>query len=499
MRWTKALVGAAIAMGAANVAHASVEISAAPTSGISCSAGVCAPTAKKAVLNAADLANMLATSDVKVTTGSGAVTITVTSSFSWTSASRLTLDAAQTISFKAPVSVAGPGAVTIVTNDGGSGGQLIFFETGRLDFWNLSSSLVINGDSYTLAGDLKTLAADIASNSAGSFALASDYDARQDGVYKRSPVPVLNGTFEGLGHTLSNLMVSEKSCDQDQFIGLFAIIGTNGGVRDFNLGDANVGSMRPHYVGAIAGANSGTIANVSVSGAVYSTSGAIADCKVVGAAGGVVAASSGTIVNAHSSASVTVGELDSNGYSYAGGIAASATMIDLSSATGPVSNAGTGAAGGLAGIGDHISRSFATGAAGSGSNGDNLSSVGGLVGSGGDVVNSYASGSASGGCGGGLAGAGGDISSSYATGPAGGQFAGGFVGCNNGGVDASDYWDADTDSQTAGCGTGGCSGITGLSDAQLKSALPPGFDKTIWARSKTINHGYPYLIDNPPQ
>jgi hypothetical protein len=114
--------------------QASVEITTGAPKHMSCSAGVCSPTAKKAVLNVSDLTNMLAAGDVKVTTGAGAVTITVMSPFSWTSTSRLTLDAYYNVSFRAPVTVAGTGAVTIVTNDGGSGGDLLFFPGAKLDF-----------------------------------------------------------------------------------------------------------------------------------------------------------------------------------------------------------------------------------------------------------------------------------------------------------------------------------------------------------------------------
>ena len=78
---------------AATSAQASVQISSDPTHNMDCSDGVCTPTAKNADLNATDLANMLAASDVKVVTGSGAVTITVSAPFSWTSSHRLTLDA----------------------------------------------------------------------------------------------------------------------------------------------------------------------------------------------------------------------------------------------------------------------------------------------------------------------------------------------------------------------------------------------------------------------
>src|ERR1051325_10505876 len=96
---------------------ASVTISTKATQNMNCSAGVCSPTAKKAVLNVNDLTNMLASGDVKITTGAGAVTITVESPFSWTSTSRLTLDAHYNVSFRTPVTVAGQGAVTITYND----------------------------------------------------------------------------------------------------------------------------------------------------------------------------------------------------------------------------------------------------------------------------------------------------------------------------------------------------------------------------------------------
>ena len=42
-------------------------------------------------------------------------------------------------------------------------------------------------------------------------------------------------------------------------------------------------------------------------------------------------------------------------------------------------------------------------------------------------------------------------------------------------------------------------GITGLTDAQLKSALPAGFDPNVWGQSSSINNGWPYLLANPPQ
>src|SRR6185437_8622489 len=152
MRAGKFLIGcsALAVLAGASAAEADVAISKKPTANMSCSAGVCSPTAAKATLNATDLANMLAGGDVKVTTGSGATNIVVKDGFSWTSTSRLTLDAMQSVEFDKPVTVAGTGAVTITTNDGGSGGDLLFGDKGNLTFWDLSSSLIINGSSYTL-------------------------------------------------------------------------------------------------------------------------------------------------------------------------------------------------------------------------------------------------------------------------------------------------------------------------------------------------------------
>src|SRR5262249_54414084 len=77
---------------------------------------------------------------------------------------------------------------------------------------------------------------------------------------------------------------------------------------------------------------------------------------------------------------------------------------------------------------------------------------------------------------------------------------GGFIGDSQTEALNSDYWDVDTSGYEIACGQhNGCPTVTGLSDAALKSGLPPGFDPTIWAQNAAINNGYPYLIANPPQ
>jgi hypothetical protein len=141
-----------------SVAQAAVVISTAATQNMNCSAGVCTPTAKKAVLNVTDLAGMLASSDVKVVADKSAKDIDFDAPLSWTSTSRLTLDSYRSIVFQQPVSVTGTGALTITINDGGSGGDFSFEKKGHIEFWDLKSSLVTNGAALTLVKSVKQLA-----------------------------------------------------------------------------------------------------------------------------------------------------------------------------------------------------------------------------------------------------------------------------------------------------------------------------------------------------
>jgi hypothetical protein len=80
--------------------------------------------------------------------------------------------------------------------------------------------------------------------------------------------------------------------------------------------------------------------------------------------------------------------------------------------------------------------------------------------------------------------------------------AGGAFGDDSGKSNASLYWDLDTtgiSNPAQGAGNNGNDpGVTGLSDAQLKSGLPAGFDPAIWGQSASIDDGYPYLLGNPP-
>jgi hypothetical protein len=478
-------------------AQADLSISSKPTKNVACAAGVCTATAKGANLNATDLANMLAAGDTTVKTGGGALTIQVEAALSWTSANRLTLDANRSVGVRRPVVVAGTGALTIVTNDGGTGGDLLFFDKGKIDFWDLASSLIINGNSYTLVGDIKTLADAISANHSGSYALANDYDAAKDGTYERAPIKFkFRGTFEGIGHALDNLTISNVFPDP---AGLFFDI--SGSLRDIRLVALKLRSGNGG--GGLAWHNEGTVSHVSVEG----TLGSRGRYERYTGAGGLIGMNDGIVEDSSASIKVeanTAGGLVGFNYGTILRCRTSGTVL------------GRNRAGGLAGRDDGlISQSFST--ASVALKQKNRAQAGGLVGEMyfGEIDDSYATGLVQGQAQayvGGLVGIGGIgrsqsvVSRAYSAGAvsAGAEsIVGGFVGrkYRYSRFDTT-YWDIDTSGSTVGCGLPHglrlCS-VGGLTDAQLKSALPAGFDPQIWGQSPSINNGYPYLLANPPQ
>jgi hypothetical protein len=522
------LVASALAV-AAFPAHAALVVSQAPTSKVQCASGVCTATAANAVLNIADLKHLLATGDATVASGSKAMDIQFDAELQWTKPSRLTLDAYRGIAVGFAVTSEGTGGVTLTTNDGGSGGDLVFTGKGKVSFWDNSSSLVVNGTAYTLVGSIASLASAVAADPNGAFALAKSFDAAGDGVYKAAPVPgAFAGTFEGLGHTIDKL----KLAPSGPAYGLFESIDTAGVVRDVTLANARM-AVKPSaggFLGLLVGTNLGTISRVSVVDGSVTTSGpqalgglagenegTISWCAVSGSvldsnelalAGGLVGMNSGTIVHARSSAAVQG--------NWAGGLAYwNYGTITLSSATGAVSANGrrkghpviAGFVPNNLGV---IDQSFATGAVDAGSGERRLGVFANAAGfvseSSGTITNSYSTGSVTAGVRAFAAGFAGDtdqggvIRRSYSSGAVlkngrlGSQA--GFVGGTANGHD--NYWDTDTSGAATGCG-GDCSGVTGLTTAQFQSGLPKGFHPNIWAENPAINNGLPYLIANPPQ
>ncbi len=446
-------------------ASADVVISSNATANMSCAAGVCAPSAAHAVLNVSDLQSLLASGNLEVTTTGSvqAKDIRVADAFSWASNSTLTLDAHRSIAIGKAVTVSGQGGMVLTTNDGGSGGALSFGPKGNITFWNLASSLTIDGAAYTLVGDVATLASDISSDASGNFALAADYNAKSDGTYRTPPIATAySGTFEGLGHKISRLKINDAV---NSNVGFFAEIASDGIVRDIGLTTAAVLDKSTGYVGILAGTNFGTLSKTHSSGSVWS--------KTLGVdgVGGLIGYNVGTVALSHSSA-VTSGGV------FGGGL-----------------------------VGDNngqISESYASGSVSTGVRG---SSVGGLVGfnGSGSIINCFATGSATGvnrsTAGGFIGDNRGSVDSSYSTGVPSGtrkSYVGGFVGDTSLGSAASSYWDTTTSGTTQGVGYGSTAGVEGLTTQELQSGLPSGFDPDVWGEDPSINGGLPYLIANPP-
>ena len=515
-----ALIVAIVAGVAATGAQANVTISSQPTQNMTCSSGLCAPTAKSAVLNVGDLETDLATGNVTVTTtGAGieADNLNVKSPLSWATANTLALAAHRSVTIDAPISVVGQSGLSLQT--GGSKGMLAFGSKGSIGFSNLSSQLSIEGVAYTLVGNVKTLAASIAANPSGTYALAGTYDASADGTYRLSPIgTVFTGTFEGLGNVIMNLNIDGGTImNRMLYEGLFVEVGTNGVVQNISLTNAMIVEPKCSYcrAGPLVALNLGWIEFSYAAGTI------LANAGQQNRTGGLVGENVGTIASSGAATSV-------DGVAFLGAlVGVNDGTINASHASGEVVGEGIDKGvgpvmGGL--VGDNfnsatISNSFATGTIVSKKS---AARAGGLVGTNeqGTIVNSYATGSVKGITTprppaspsniGGLVGendSGSTITYSYSTGAvagSGGDVIGGLIGYDYGqaGSLTDTDWDTDTSGITnlsQGAGTpANDPGITGLSTTQLQSGLPAGFDSKVWAEKPNINGGLPYLLANPP-
>jgi filamentous hemagglutinin family protein len=394
---------------------------------------------------------------------SGTGNIELTAKLSWNSKATLQLDAYHSVVIHAPVDVAGDGGITLTTGDGASSGYLAF-EGGNITFGNLGDRLTIDGTVYTLLGSVKTLVSDAAAHPTGHFALANDYDAASDGTYMASPVAkAFDGTFLGLGNTISHLAIDAAAKDS---VGLFSSVGASGTVEDLSLDAVKV--VGGTVVGALAGANAGTLKDDSVSGTVNGAS----------EVGGVAGTNTGKIDGDASSAAMidkhgtqkpgTIGSLvgDLIGDNEAGG------LIEDSMATGSVHAADSSDVGGVAGRNaGTVESSHAIGPI------HGFNSTGGLVGNNlATVEQSWASARVKGlRYVGGLIGFSdtGNTEDSYSTGvvvaDASGRDEGGLVGFLGGSAKVTDcYATGDIDgNDTAG-------GLVGLSESSIESSYATG-------------------------
>jgi hypothetical protein len=379
----------------------------------------------------------------------------------------------------------------------------------------------------------------MAMNLAGSYTLGQNINVATTGMStdvwsSAGFVPIGNaitsfaGTFDGLGHTISNLTQSNSLTDS----GLFGQINstgtvTNTGLLDVAINHSTAGTYSQN-AGALAGSNSGMISNVYSTGALTNTG------NTYTMVGGLIGSNTGIVTNAYSSAILT----GSFGDCLGGLVGNNAGSINTSYTTGTINGGSAGIIGGLLGMAQNsstITNSYATGAViGNGS----TNNLGGLIGYGaGSISNSYATGAVSGGSGaGGLIGmSNATIVNAYATGAVSGSASdmlGGLIGMMGGGsitnayatgsvANASDrsggligsammimpgsisksFWDVITSGQTTGIGGQGTSqaGTTGLTTAQMQTVSSfTGWDfttKPVWKFASGVNSGYPILCN----
>ncbi len=490
MHCRKLVIIAPLLVGLSASAQAAVTISSAPTQNMSCSGGICAPTAATANLNTGDLESDLASGNVEITTtGSGGVQandIVISSGFNWTSASGLTLDAYRSVQVQASVADNGSGAVSLVTNDGGSGGMLSFISGGTLSFMSTANSLSINGQVYTMLDSLPALAAAIAKKSSGRYALSANYDASQDGIYQHSPIPAkFKGTFIGLGNTISALSIAGTRREEE--VGLFSNIASRGTVSSLVLANANISvaadKSKPVSLGGLlAGLNFGAVFNVMAGGQIQARETSSRSTDI----GGLVGGNAGSIVASSSAADISVSSKKPSSVDDVGDLVGANTgSISESYSTGSISVSSEvpSDSGGLVGTNDGlIENCYAVGNVTTSAS-SMADAAGGLVGLTYSAVrDSYSLGEISGGT---------------------DDYFGGFIGFDGSNGALSDtYWDTTTSGITnLSQGAGNIAndpGITGETTQQLQSGLPQGFDPAIWAEDPNINNGLPYLIANPP-
>ncbi|WP_258052330.1 MBG domain-containing protein [Mesorhizobium sp. INR15] len=389
------------------------------------------------VINVTMLQNLLATANVTISTGSGgaqAGDITVAAPISW-NANTLTLNAHHSIVFNAGATIGGVGGLTLVNNNGGTGGVISYALGASATFTGTpgAQALSINGQSYTLIYDVNGLQS-INSGLNGRYALANTIEASATYYWNnllgftalgtdgntniQNGGNGFNGTFDGLGHIINQIWVRQIPAN---YVGLFGYVGASGVVRNVGLVDAYISGS--YDTGAIAGWNKGTISGVWASGYLQGVSGS----------GGLVGFNEGSITRSFST--VAVQSRDSNNV---GGIAGY--------------NSGT------------ISQVYASGSVLGGDK------VGGLVGfNAGALSDGYSTGAVNG--------------------TMGGTF-GGSVGFSWGTV-TNVYFDITTSGMTTGVG-GGTAGVTstGLTTAQLQGSGATGLSAAFSGGSTGL---YPYL------
>jgi filamentous hemagglutinin family protein len=328
--------------------------------------------------------------------------VTVNDAVTWSASTMLTLNAASDINFNAPV--AGTGSASGLTMSYGGDYNILTRATfsgatpdgaaeqapagtvfASITLSGASASLSINGNAYTLIHAMSDLTG---ISGTGHYALAQDLNAAGT-TFPHSVVASLTGTLAGLGHTISNLTITDTS---NENVGLIASAPLGSVIRDIGLVNVNLTAASAGNglvgVGALVGHN---FANVSHA---YSTGNVLGLSNVGGLIGlnSTTGAQTNTISDSFSDAAIT-----GNGGGLIG--RAQAVTVSRSHTTGLVT--ASGSSGGLIGfaINVNVNDSYATGNVTSKSGANTAETMGGLIGEwegAGTINNAFATGAVDG-------------------------------------------------------------------------------------------------------
>jgi len=275
-----------------------------------------------------------------------------------------------------------------------------------------------------------------------------------------------NGTFDGNGYVVTDLVVNRSRSDGT---GLFGTVASRGTLS--RVGVESVAVTGNDGVGGLVGNNRGVVRNSSVSGRVdgnrtvgglvgWNDGGTVRNSSTsgrvnasAGSVGGLIGANYGDVHDSSATGRVT-------GTDHVGGLLGwshSGATVTESYATGNVTGSNSQIGGAIGHNNGTVRRVAATGSV------DGDGNVGGLVGrqlAAGAIRQSSATGAVEGGDVGGLVGynGGGSVENTYATGPVNGTNAGGLVGWNQGGEIRLSYAAGHVDGTATSVG-----GLTGYS------------------------------------
>ena len=316
------------------------------------SAGTYTPSAAPSYIKSSDLNTALGSANITVTTGgtspgSSAGNIYVYDGLA-SSANKLTLNAWNNIYVYFPVNVTGTGSLSLVYGQSAaaSGNTSAYYIDAPVNLptgQKFSTTQGSNGvaKNFTVINDLGVQADATAAPStmslqgiaattttlAGNYVLGSNIDATDtqnwgiNGSFQYfKPIGTTSafiGTFDGLGHSISNLKVKYTGTTTLFGTGLFGYIGTSGvtKVQIRNLALLNENIYGYNYTGGLWGLddNSGiTINNIFTSGTIFGT------YASVGGIGGAL--SNGTVTNVASTANVATSLLLSGKTFQVGGL-----------------------------------------------------------------------------------------------------------------------------------------------------------------------------------